>query len=152
VKLNKVIWYVETNHYVKTNGHALTGARFIKEKNGPVVAAMLPLLEELVEEGALEIRTVRVVNYFRTEYITKTEPDLSLFTSDDLEFINKMTDTVCSHTAASISDATHAEWWKLAEMGETIPLFAIMATPRAITDEDRAWADSVISSRFGNES
>lgn len=151
VKLNKVIWYVETNHYVKTNGHALTGARFIKEKNGPVVAAMLPLLEELVEDGVLDIRTAPAGNYFRTEYITKTAPDLTLFNSEDLKLIDRMTEDVCAHTATSISDATHAEWWKLAEMGETIPLFAIMATPRAVTDEDRAWADSLITSRFGHE-
>jgi len=151
VKLNKVIWFVEVNHYVKSNGHALTGARFIKEKRGPIVAAMLPILEELVEDGALEIRTRKVFDYNRIEYITKTKPDVSDFSKDDLSLVDRMIEGVCSHTATSISDYTHDEGWKLAKMGETIPLFAIMVTPRAVTDQDRAWADSVISSRFGHE-
>lgn len=148
VKLNKVVWYIETNYYVGTGGKSLTGVRFTKQKNGPVAAAMVPVIKELVDEGALVVNDVSYYSFSKKEYITKKQPNLSLFTADEIQLIDRMIDAVCDlHTAASISDATHTESWEIAEMGETIPLFAIMAKPRRITDADRAWADAVIASR-----
>ena len=38
-KLNKILWYSETNHYLKT-GAPLTGANYVKRQHGPVPACI----------------------------------------------------------------------------------------------------------------
>ena len=144
-KLNKVIWRAETLHYIATKGGLLTGARFIKEKRGPVAAAMVPILEELVEEGKLEIRTVKVIDHWRTEYLTKAEPDIQSISQDDIREVADAIDEVCPMTASAASLATHNEPWQLAELGEDLPLFTSLALPAEITEADLRWADEKIA-------
>ena len=49
------------------------------------------------------------------------EADLSRFTADEIARVDAWVDMICENfTAKEISDATHDEVWKLADIGETL--------------------------------
>jgi uncharacterized phage-associated protein len=147
-KLNKILWYSETAHYLKT-GNPLTGARYLKRQHGPVPAAIVPIVNELVAENKLYVRDVPFYEFpEKREYITLEEPgDIdSLFSAKDIADIDRIIDSVCdAHTARSISKKTHNESWHLAKIGEDLPLFTVLCTPAEITEEDLKWADEKIA-------
>lgn len=141
IKLNKILWYVDGNTYMRT-GRSLTGARYVKQPKGPVPKAMLPILGEMQRDGILRIDDVSYFGRTKKQYTVLRPPPEGVFTAEELELIDDVVDTITqSHTGQSISEATHGSAWKLAEMGEEIPLNAAMVEDLDdITDEDVAWA------------
>lgn len=144
-KLNKILWYADTGHFLKS-GESLTGARYVKRQHGPVPAAITPIVDELVAEGKLIIRDP-VYQYDTRQYITLQEPEIdSVFSASDIRDIDNVIDAVCdSHTAKSISIKSHNEAWQMAEIGEDLPLFTVLARPGELTETDMKWADEKIA-------
>lgn len=145
-KLNKVLWYAETGNFLKT-GEPLTGARYAKLQFGPVPAAIPAIVEELVAEGKVYVRDVPFYEHEKKEYITLKEPeDIDVFFSaSDIRDIDRIINAVCdSHTAKSISLRTHNDSWSIAQMGEDLPLFTVLARPGELTEDDMMWADKQI--------
>lgn len=145
-KLNKILWYAETGHFLKS-GEPLTGAKYVKRQHGPVPNCIPAIVEELVSEQKLYVRDVPFYNYEKKEYIPLQEPDIdSFFSASDIGKIDRIIDAVCDiHTARSISLKTHNEPWQLAEIGEELPLFTALAVPGELTEADMNWADEKIA-------
>ncbi|WP_238273074.1 Panacea domain-containing protein [Methylobacterium cerastii] len=141
IKLNKILWYVDGNIFIRS-GLSLTGARYVKQPMGPVPKAMLPILQEMQRDGLIRIDEVSYYGKTKKQYTSLVEPRTASFSSDHLEIINHVVDAISKrHTGASISEATHGNAWKLAEMGEEIPFHAAMIDDLAdVSDEDAAWA------------
>jgi len=128
VKLNKALWFSDVLSYAD-RGKPITDARYVKQQFGPVPKAILPILRTLEQENALRIEEVEYYGHRKRQYVALVEPDLSVFDESEIKIINKVIDVITDgHTAASISDLTHDEIWKLAEMGEEIPLHAVLAS------------------------
>ncbi len=137
VKLNKVLWFAEVVSFAKGSGQ-ITGARFVKQKFGPVPKAIVTVLSELSNEGALRIEEVEYYGHKKRQYVCQVEPDISGFSDEETKLIEEVTSAVTNnHTATSISDLTHDAIWKIAEIGEDIPLHAVLASSLSeITDAD----------------
>lgn len=146
VKLNKILWYSEIGNFVRT-GTPLTGATFIKREYGPVPAVIPDVIAELQSERKLFVRDVPVYRFEKKEYIPLTEPDIdTFFSASDILNIDRVIDMVCDmHTARTISEQSHNEAWQLAAIGEELPLYAALAVPGEITEEDLKWADKKIA-------
>ena len=128
VKLNKILWFSEVLSFAKT-GDSIAGARFVKQQFGPVPKAILPILNELQKDGVLLIEEVEYYGHRKRQFVCLGEPNISLFSESELEIIQDVFSAVTnSHTAASISQLTHDVIWKLAEVGEEIPLLAVLAS------------------------
>jgi len=146
VKLNKIVWFIDGQAYLRT-GKTLTGARYIKEPQGPVAKAMLPLLRQLQEEGAIAIESVDYYGRGKWQYRSLRDAKTNLFSKEELDYIDEITDIIAlHHTAKSISEATHGPAWKLARNGEDIPFHAVLAEDlQPVTEEDIAWAKERMS-------
>lgn len=128
-KLNKVLWFAESRAYVLT-GSPITGATYIREKWGPVPKPMMPVRDELEDEGA--IRVTREDSLVRV--VSLRQPDVSLLSREDRQAVDWWVDHIASdHTAGTISEASHDYAWQIAAMGEEIPMFATFAN--RIVDE-----------------
>jgi hypothetical protein len=140
VKLNKVLWYTDTSAFVQT-GKAVTGAKYVKRQFGPVPAAIVPVLNELANEGKLAIRETDFFGRPKREFFAIIPPDISAFTADEVSLADEVIDIICNgHTAGSISEATHNRIWKLAELGEEIPYSAVLAVDLGeVTEDDVRW-------------
>jgi hypothetical protein len=144
-KLHKIAWYIDTYIY-RRDGQSLTGETYVKRQFGPTARAMLPTLAQLSAEGKIEERQ-RVSEYDPQEFHSLREPDKSRFSDEDLRIIDAVIRDVCAKfSATSISEYSHDQVWEAAEIGEELPLYTVLSgTAGEITNEDMAWADSVIS-------
>lgn len=140
-KIHKVPWHSDMLAYLRI-GESITGERYVKRQHGPVAKHMLPVLRELVRDGAIAIRDVEYYGYEKTEYLALKRADVSVFSSSEVDIINDMIRYVCDeNTAASISARTHDRIWELAEIGEEIPYHTVFAArPGELTEDSLEWA------------
>jgi Protein of unknown function (DUF4065) len=145
-KLNKILWYAETGNYLRT-GAALTGAKYVKRQHGPVPACIPHVLRELEEEKKVVSRRVPYYDREQIQFIGMEEPKIDkFFAASEISNIDHLIDAVCDgHTASSISTTSHNEAWELAELGEELPLFTVLAQSKDLTEEDLKWADAKIN-------
>jgi hypothetical protein len=144
-KLNKSLWYADIMAYLLT-GQAITGEIYIKQQYGPVPKHVLQAVEELQVEGKIYVRDAAFFGYRKKEYIALKSPEVSSFTAREMAIIDQVVEHVCrGHTARSISDLTHDDAWKLAEIGEELPYYTIYAAHAGeLDEEDVAWAKASI--------
>lgn len=140
VKLNKVLWYSDLTAYL-TWGMPITGEKYIKKALGPVASSLMPLVEELETEKALAIRRLPALGD-KVEYLALTKPEVSKLTAEEIAVIEDQIQTVChKHSAKSISTKSHDVIWRLAELDEEIPYFAMLTSRlHEITADDMMWA------------
>jgi len=149
-KLNKILWYSDLLCYMKF-GQSITGESYVKQQYGPVPKHILGVTDELEKWGAIVSRNVPFFGRTKREYIALKEPDISEFNANEISIVDEVFDLVChKHTAQSISEASHGDIWKLAEIGEEIPFYAAFASKLGeITGDDVEWAreagDKVVS-------
>lgn len=145
-KLNKVLWYADLLSFVKF-GRTITGETYIKRQHGPVPKHILGVVGDLTEKHAIVVREVPYYGKQKREYFALTEPDISMFSSQEISIVDSVIDVVChKHTATSISLASHDAIWKLAEIGEEIPMYAILASELGeVTEDDVKWAQESLT-------
>jgi hypothetical protein len=145
VKLNKVLWYADMTSYL-VRGVSITGEGYVKRQFGPVPKHFLMVLDELIREQSVARGKTDHFGYMKEEYISITDPDISCFSQDEIRLIDDAFQHVCiKHTATSISKETHGDIWEIAEIGEDIPYFAILASHLGELDEkDVSWARGVV--------
>ena len=150
VKLNKVLWYSDVVNYM-VSGHAITGETYVKRQHGPVPKHVPGAIDELVRSGRIVRGKVDHYGFMKNEYVSLAEPDLSLFSPDEIARIDEAFEHVClNHTARSVSEETHGVIWALAGMGEEMPYHTVFASTEGEIDEaDLAWATKAILAAQG---
>ncbi len=141
-KLNKVLWFSDTRAYALT-GKSITGATYTRHEFGPVPKAIMPIRDELQSQGA-----IRIVRQGKLTRITAdAKPDMGIFDLSEVAIVDWWIEHIADeHTAASISDKSHDYTWQIAEMGETLPMFATFATRiREPSEDEMRWGKEVVT-------
>lgn len=141
VKLNKVPWYADTIAFM-LHGQSITGERYIKRQYGPVPAKFQAVIRQLEADKKIVQGKATIFNLTKHEFTSLVKPDISMFSSEEMEIINAAYEHVClNHTAKSVSDETHDDIWELAQIGEEIPMETVFAAQLAeVTEDDITWA------------
>lgn len=129
-KLNKILWLCDSRAYM-LNKKPITGAKYVKQKHGPVPKAVMPIRAEMEREGSLSIwpDPKFAGKLSKDLFKAKKRPDFSLFTPKEKQIIEFWIKKICvDHTAKSISEETHDYVWEIAKIGEEIPYPAVFAT------------------------
>ncbi len=149
VKLNKILWFSDMLNFEAT-GKALTGESYVKRQFGPVPSHIDSAVEELQQENKLSVRLPDAA-YEPTLFFAAESPDLEAFSSAEISLVERMIEDICrNHTATSISNLTHDVIYDLAEMGETIPYEAFLASePGEINARDLEWARTELAGAAG---
>ena len=118
-KLNKLLFFADFRSYARL-GSPLTGARYQKLEWGPAPRALLPIREELVEQGLVRFSDDEDWSQVLEP---QREPDLSLFTSDELFIIDEVFEELRPLNAVAASDYSHeaSPGWNAANELEDIP-------------------------------
>lgn len=148
-KLNKALWYSDTFAY-RLLGKTISGeVAYVKRQYGPVPKRILQALRELEDEGILHVRESEYFGRPKREYQVLEDPNPSKFSEIEREIIKQVVAVVCNDfTAASISDLSHDEIWDAAEIGEEIPVHAVLAAKAApVTKSDEKWATEILNKR-----
>lgn len=140
-KLNKVLYYSDFSAFYQW-AKPITLETYIKHQFGPVPSHIDSAIKSLISDGALVVRDVDHFGYTKKEFIALTRPDIKHFSGDEISLIDEVIEIICNgHTARSISDASHDDVWKLAEIGEEIPYNTVFAGVLGeITEDDVKWA------------
>lgn len=143
IKLNKVLWFSDTIAFGHS-GNSITGVQYVKQKFGPVPKPIVPVINELVRDGAIRVDEVSYYGHVKKQYVSLRDPNLALFSPEQLKIVDDVLAAITErHTATSISEVTHDDIWKLAEIGEDIPHLAMLASRLGkLTDADIAWASN----------
>ncbi len=140
-KLNKILWYSDAMSFLKW-GEPITGEVYEKRQFGPMPSHIYSSLDELVEEDKMVIANVEYFGRTKREYIPLKESDPSQFSAEQISLVDNVIQHICDdHTATSISDATHDAIWKMARIGEPIPLeVSLVFRLGELDGKDMEWA------------
>lgn len=141
VKLHKIVYYSDLYRF-RIKAKPIIGVEFVKHQFGPWVAEMDDVLRELEAEGKVAIIPRRDEDeYDPVRLVGKGSPDISAFEAREIGIIREQMDELCPRTATQVSEASHGPVWKMAEMGEPLPLEAeIVLRLSNTTDEDTDYA------------
>lgn len=147
VMLNKMLWFSDARAF-EAFGKPITGETYIRRKLGPVPKHVDSVLDELVDQEAIEVWTERFHEHRIKRYAAFAPPDMSDFNADELGFIDWWIKHVSEeHTAVSISEKSHDYGWQIANEGEELPYTAFLA--RRVRDlhegDELEWARSIAS-------
>ena len=121
VKLVKLLFYSDFGAY-RLLGKPITGATYQHLPQGPVPKQWTETKQFLLDTDAAtqEVRPYFIGNQMRL--VPQREPNIGLFTDDELSLVNDALEEFKSYTATSISEFSHREWaWRTTKYREEIP-------------------------------
>lgn len=140
-KINKVLFSADFAH-MRLHGVPITGVEYQKLKQGPAPRRLLPVRDRLLSEGAAELVRDRYLGYPLDRLVPRREPDLALFSADEMEQVDQAIEALRNKTAAEVSELSHHEMgWQMVSIGETIPYqAAFLASGFEVTESMRQHA------------
>jgi hypothetical protein len=144
VKLHKIL-YLSDMLWFAFEGRAITGSAYIKREFGPTSRHLLSALRELQRESAILVSNDVYFRFRKATYLPNREPDLTLFTEEEIALVRDVIDFVANHnTAKTISEFSHNRAWEMAEFGAEISYHTAFALfPSTVSEEATEWAASV---------
>jgi len=135
-KLNKLLFFSDFLAYRKF-GKSITGHSYQKLNNGPAPRALVPIREQLEDEGAIALAKRDYHGYTQKRVLALREADLQEFSAAEIALITELIDEYWGKTATHLSDLSHEfRGWQLAEDGEDIPYELMLVEFKAESQED----------------
>jgi len=105
-------------------GESLTGARYIKDRYGPVPDrnAFNLLNKMYIEEFLIDIIEEADGHYTKNSYFALKDPDPFVFNEEEDKIIRFAADIALKYSATLLSSMTHDDTYNNTPMGEEIPL------------------------------
>lgn len=131
-RLNTALWYVDATSF-RLWGYTISGeASYVKWQHGPAPKKIMPVLERLERSGHLAARWATHYGYRKREFLSLESPDAphfkKMFSERERSVIDGIVDNVTrGHAATWDDDVSHEAIWNVAELGEDIPVFAVLA-------------------------
>lgn len=146
-KLNKVLFYADFAAF-KRRGRPITGADYQRLPHGPAPVRMLPIQQQLQQEGRAVVRTRPVTQggpWVENRLIALAPADLSVFEPEEIALVEEVIEVFKHSTAATMSDMTHSlPGWLFSNDQAVIPYSTALLPkkrhPLATRDAERAKA------------
>lgn len=140
VRLAKTLFYADFLFYAK-HGRSITDERYIRRSRGPMPDSMLDVRDEMVRKQELVVKQRDYLGYPQKRPIAIREPDLSMFSGEEIAMVDYVLAKLEGQSATAVSDLSHRfEAWKLAHDGEEIPYQTAFISEREPTAEDWEFA------------
>lgn len=134
-KLNKILFYADFLYYKKT-GASITGQEYMRLDQGPAPRRLVPVVEALKGER-FAFRKERLFGRVQERPLAIDEPDLTLFSGDQIAMVNEVIEAFWDQTGKAVSDLSHSlPSWQLAANGETIPYSTIFLSDRPLSEAE----------------
>ena len=120
-KLNKILWRADFDSFAE-RGVPVTGRAYQRLKAGPAPVEMAPVLGEMARDSLISIERNDLGNgYVEERVIALSEANLSLFSSDDIGYIDRAIARYWCQSAAKTSSDSHGVAWKTRSDGDPMP-------------------------------
>jgi hypothetical protein len=121
IKLNKILWKADFDAFA-VRGIPVTGRDYQRLQLGPAPKEMKPLYRDMLRDGLIRVEEVDfgddVVEY-RT--IPLVPYDLSLFSPEDVAFVDGAIAYYWGMTGTETSDDSHGAAWRTHNNGDPLP-------------------------------
>lgn len=129
-KLNKILFGSDF-YYYGTTGKSISGTQYVHRSKGPTPKYMKRVLDEMVENGKIEIRNTMYFGYPQKKVAPLQEPNLSIFGTEEIEFLDQIIDHFRPYNGKELSDWTHKLTpWLLTDEEEDIPYQSVFVLNR----------------------
>ena len=116
----KILYFCDFDYYEKYE-EQLIGARYIRNHYGPTPREFATIVKEMVHDGKIEEIKTKFFNKEQTKYIPVVNPDLSVFTGQELKHIDEEIKRLGNKTAKELSDFSHKDVpWLVTPEGQEI--------------------------------
>lgn len=141
VKLNKILWYADLENY-RRHGESLTSlSYYTRMPQGPMSKDISRAVRQLMKEGLVAERPVRVFDFTRRELIWLKEPDIAMFTAEQIDLLNRLMAVVAPLTADEVSRITHDDpFWKELQDNDVMSIGPGSIVARPPTPRQLEWA------------
>lgn len=120
-KLMKLLYYADFDHYERFD-ESITGATYRKLPAGPVPKAAFEMLDQMVRENVLSVEQVPTPSFVRNKYEALESFDRSLFTDEELETLETVSQRWRTVKTNDIVAASHDDPpWIAVASGSEIP-------------------------------
>jgi hypothetical protein len=135
IKLNKTLYHSDFRAYERF-GIPLTGTPYFALRQGPAPKAMVPILNSLLEEGAIKIEKRQVGNREQKRVVPRRKAFLELFTGDELALVDEVIKELWDQSADDVSNASHDVRWRTVKLKDLIPYEAAFLSQDPLTEND----------------
>ena len=129
-KLNKILFFADFLRYTIVR-QSITGQQYWKLPNGPAPKTLIPVREEMIRQGFLEIQLRDYWGLKQKVPVAKRNPDLTLFEMSEIALVDFIIERLRPLDANECSLKSHQYlelFWDLAEPQETIPYSMALVT------------------------
>jgi Protein of unknown function (DUF4065) len=155
IKLNKIIWKADFDSFAARQV-PVTGREYRRQKLGPVAREMKPLHTEMLRQGAIRIErklfgedeTGKEIVEYRT--IASDIPDLTLFSPEDMSFVNASIAHYWDMTGTETSDESHGVAWRTRTNGDPMPYELAWLSDRPLGPKQAARLIALVTERAAN--
>jgi len=144
-KLNKILFYADFIAYHKL-GQSITGQKYQKLERGPAPKRVIPVIDAMIGRSLCAWAERSYFGFSLKKLLALREPDVSVFSAEELDIARTVISELWSLNAAEVSDLSHRfVGWQAANIGEEIPYETVFVDePRPLTQEEEAWAHEAI--------
>lgn len=125
-KLYKVMWFFEAKQYTLDGVH-FSGARYVRDTNGPRLHNYDKWFQELEREGRIQCFDERHYNRSIKRVKGLRPPDPGLLSEVQAQSLNYWISVVSDMTAQDVSELSHDYGWEIAKQGDELPFSSILA-------------------------
>lgn len=122
-KLMKLLYYADYE-WIQKKRRSLTGDSYIALQHGPVPKHAKEVLQHLKNRGIIRIEQTKLGDYDQERYLPLQEPDLSVFTREEIDHLAGIAQRFEHWSAKQMSDLSHEEFpWQSTKPKEEILFF-----------------------------
>lgn len=142
-KLNKILFLADFYAY-GVWGASITESDYIHNPYGPTIKGWRQIREEMVAEDVAEIQERQFFGYVQKRLIPKMRPNMSVFSDEEINFLDNSIEYCRNMSAKELSDWTHDMIpWLSTRQGEVIPYVSVfMLETKPPTQDEIEWAIS----------
>jgi len=136
-KLNKILCYSDFLFYAY-HDRGITNVEYQKLPNGPAPRQLIPVRNELIENGDLGMQEI-VLKSGETQKRTVNlrSPNLDLFIGSEIAMVDRMIEGMQGVKAEDVSEMSHTlVGWLVADEGDTIPYNTIYFSNPPLSEEE----------------
>jgi hypothetical protein len=121
IKLNKILWRADFDSFSQ-RGVPVTGRAYQRLPLGPAPIDMAPLHAEMRERGYIEVEERDFGgNLVEKRTVALVEPQLNLFSPEDIEFVDRAIAHYWNKTGEEGSEDSHGIAWSVLGDGDAMP-------------------------------
>src|SRR6267142_5186231 len=134
-KLNKILFWSDFGCYIQ-HGSPVTGVAYMRLPKGPGPKHLLPVRQEMVDDGEIIIRKIQKIDWTANKVIPLREPNLDLFTPQQISLVEQIIQECWGKTADEVSEASHGIAWRVVGDKDLIPYELAFLSDEPPTEED----------------